>query len=42
MHAIPLSTLRKGMELMSTYEEFMIILTVGLLIVSILNIENKK
>ena len=27
-------------ELVSTYEEFMIILTVGLLIVSILNMEN--
>ncbi|MCD7867646.1 MAG: putative holin-like toxin [Clostridiales bacterium] len=28
--------------LMSTYEEFMIILTAGLLIVAILNLKNKK
>ena len=32
----------KGVVLMSTYEEFMIILTVGLLIVAILDIKNKK
>ncbi|WP_416822318.1 putative holin-like toxin [Faecalicatena acetigenes] len=30
------------MILMSTYEEFMIILTFGLLIVAILNLKNKK
>ena len=30
------------MMLMSTYEEFMIILTIALLIVAILNIKNKK
>ncbi|WP_302226811.1 putative holin-like toxin [uncultured Marvinbryantia sp.] len=29
------------MMLMSTYEEFMIILTIGLLIVAILNLKNK-
>ncbi|MGN1151319.1 MAG: putative holin-like toxin [Lachnospiraceae bacterium] len=34
--------MRKGMVLMSTYEEFMIILTIGLLIVAILNLKNKK
>lgn len=28
--------------LMSTYEEFMIMLTIGLLIVAILNLKNKK
>ena len=33
---------RKGWCLMSTYEEFMIILTVALLIVSILSYTNKK
>ena len=38
----PTRVLRKGGMLMSTYEEFMIILTVGLLIVSILNMKNKK
>ena len=32
----------KGGMLMSTYEEFMIILTVGLLIVAVLNLKNKK
>ena len=36
------SSLAKGVVLMSTYEEFMIILTVSLLIVSILNMKNKK
>lgn len=30
------------MMLMSTYEEFMVILTMGLLIVAILNLKNKK
>ena len=30
------------MMLMSTYEEFMIILTIALLIVAILNVKNKK
>ncbi|MGN0332949.1 MAG: putative holin-like toxin [Lachnospiraceae bacterium] len=29
------------MMLMSTYEEFMVILTIGLLIVAILNLKNK-
>ena len=33
---------RKGVVLMSTYEEFIIILTIGLLIVAILNLKNKK
>lgn len=28
--------------LMSTYEEFMVFLTIGLLIVAILNLKNKK
>ena len=32
----------KGSIIMSTYEEFMIILTAGLLIVAILNMKNKK
>ena len=32
----------KGGMLMSTYEEFMIILTVGLLIVAVLNLKNKR
>lgn len=35
-------TLRKAVIIMSTYEEFMVILTVGLLIVAILNLKNKK
>ena len=35
-------TLRKVVIIMSTYEEFMVILTVGLLIVAILNLKNKK
>lgn len=38
----PIPNLRKGVELMSTYEEFMIILTAALLIISILNMKNKK
>lgn len=33
--------LRKGETLMSTYEEFMVILTTALLIVAILNMKNK-
>ena len=32
----------KGSIIMSTYEEFMIILTAGLLIIAILNLKNKK
>ena len=36
------SILREVVIIMSTYEEFMIILTVGLLIVAILNLKNKK
>ena len=39
--AFPFRVLRKGEMLMSTYEEFMVILTIGLLIVAILNMENK-
>ena len=35
-------TLRKAVIIMSTYEEFMVILTVGLLIVEILILKNKK
>ena len=38
----PASSLVEGVVIMSTYEEFMIILTVGLLIVAILNYTNKK
>ena len=39
---LPFRVLRKGGgTLMSTYEEFMVILTVGLLIVAILNLKNK-
>ena len=34
--------LRKVVIIMSTYEEFMVILTIGLLIVAILNLKNKK
>ena len=37
----PFRVLRKGVVLMSTYEEFMVILTVALLIVAILNLKNK-
>ena len=37
----PFRVLRKGVVLMSTYEEFMVILTVALLIVAILNMKNK-
>jgi hypothetical protein len=36
------SSIVEGVVLMSTYEEFMIILTVGLLIVTILNNKNHK
>lgn len=35
-------SLMERMMLMSTYEEFMIILTIALLIVAILNVKNKK
>ena len=35
-------SLTEGVVYMSTYEEFMIILTVGLLIVSILNYTHRK
>lgn len=35
-------SLEEGMVLMSTYEEFMVILAVAGLIVSILNLKNKK
>ena len=38
----PILSLVKGVIIMSTYEEFMVILTVGLLIVGILNLKNKK
>ena len=38
----PVPSLAEGGKLMSTYEEFMIILTAGLLIVAILNMKNKK
>ncbi len=34
--------LMERMVLMSTYEEFMTLLTMGLLIVAILNMRNKK
>ena len=34
-------SLAERMMLMSTYEEFMVILTIGLLIVAILNLKNK-
>lgn len=33
---------RKAVGIMSTYEEFMVLLTMGLLIVAILNLKNKK
>lgn len=33
---------RKVVGIMSTYEEFMVLLTTGLLIVAILNLKNKK
>lgn len=39
--AIPFRVLWKGVVLVSTYEELMVILTVGLLIVAILNLKNK-
>ncbi len=38
-HSVP--SLVEGVVLMSTYEEFMVILTVALLIVAILNMKNK-
>lgn len=34
--------LQKGVGLMSTYEEFMVILTTGLFIIEILNLKSKK
>ena len=34
--------LRKGVVFMSTYEEFMVILTAGILLVAILNYVHKK
>lgn len=40
--ALPVPSLAEGGMLMSTYEEFMIILTLALLIVAILNLKNKK
>jgi len=40
MNPVP-SLAERGQWLMSTYEEFMIILTAGLLIVAILNMKNK-
>ena len=39
--AISFRVLWKGVVLMSTYEELMVILTIGLLIVAILNLKNK-
>ncbi len=38
-HSVP--SLAEGVVLMSTYEEFMVTLTVALLIVAILNLKNK-
>ena len=38
----PFLVLWKGVVFMSTYEEFMVLLTIGLLIVAILNLKNKK
>ncbi len=38
---LPFRVLRKGGMLMTTYEEFMVILTVGLLIVAILSLKDK-
>lgn len=38
---LPIRVLRKGELLMTTYEEFQIILTIALLIVAILNMKNK-
>jgi hypothetical protein len=38
--SVPIITER--VALMSTYEEFMIILTTGLFIIAILNLKNKK
>ena len=37
----PIRVLRKGEMLMTSYEEIMVILTIGLLIISILNLKNK-
>ena len=38
---LPVPSLAEGVMLMTTYEEFMIILTASLLIVAILNLKNK-
>ncbi len=38
----PVSSLAEGGIIMSTYEEFMVILTTALLVVAILNLKNKK
>ena len=38
----PFRVLRKGGIIMSTYEEFMVLLTIGLLICAILNLTHKK
>ena len=38
----PIPSLAEGVVLMSTYEEFMIILTTASLIIAILNMKNKK
>lgn len=38
----PIPSLAEGVVFMSTYEEFMIILTVASLIIAILNMKNKK
>ena len=35
------SSLAEGVVFMSTYEEFMVMLTIGLLICAILNLKNK-
>lgn len=40
--SIPASSLAEGMVIMSTYEEFMIILTTASLIIAILNYTHKK
>ena len=38
----PFRVLRKGVIIVSTYEEFMVLLTMGIFIVAILSLENKK
>ncbi len=40
--SIPASSLAEGVVIMSTYEEFMIILTTASLIIAILNYTHKK